>query len=162
MDKIKTKGDAAFACEVTAIGALRAAEVARDALSRVASTAKRRANQMRAALIKYRTEVDDCSGVSYLCRSTMQPVVYNHLGTFMYTFNEDCCATVMSLGCNNERNVERAVKAVHRQLPSLCDSVHVVCARPQLLSVTDPLESVTGAADHGTPPAPRFSVRVVQ
>lgn len=70
---------------VTAKGSLRAAKVARDSLFCNATTTKRRANRMEAALINLCTLVDDCLCAYNLCHSTNQSAVNSGLGTFVFT-----------------------------------------------------------------------------
>lgn len=78
-----------------------AAEVTRDALYRGVTEAKARKNRIKAALINLCTEVDDCSGPSCLCRSTIRASFESGHGIFMLCLQETCHVNFMSVRDDN-------------------------------------------------------------
>lgn len=85
-----------------------------------------------------RTEVDDCSGAFILGCSRILPAVDSQLGTFMSIVYEACRGNVMSLHCNNDRNVDCTMDEVPRKLLCFPGSVKALCTRTRLPPLMGP------------------------
>lgn len=129
MNKLTAEGNTAGAREATGIENPRAADVAREAISRDICTAKRRASPMKEALISFCTEVDDSLCALSLCCATIWSAVESTLGSFACTMYEAFREILMSLCGHNDRNVDCGMDAVHRHLHRLRGNVDACRAR---------------------------------
>lgn len=95
---------------------------------------------MEATLISWCYEVDEFSGASRLCCSTIQSAVNLQFRDFMSTLREACREKFMSIRGDNDPNANSIMAVVHEQLPRLRGSVNVVRVSTQLSSIKHPLE----------------------
>lgn len=162
MDTVTAERDASAAREVTVVENQWAAQVARDTLSSVFSTARPPAYQFEAPLINLRTAVDDCLGAPNLCRSTNWSAVDSKLGPFITTLYENFREEKVALRGNNDGSVESAMAAVHGQPLRARSSGNKFRARTQLPSLIGPWTQIPVALSHEAPPALCLSITLFQ
>lgn len=139
--------DPAGVDELTAMRNLQDAQAGRGTLYYNATTARRRANRIEAALSNFCTAGNGCKGASNLCSSKTRSVVSSRLGHSTSTHYEGCLGNLMALRGDNDCNFYMDMVAVHGQPHCLRSSVDDMQAATQIPSSTSPPYSDSGGAD---------------